>query len=84
VFPKELVKPCILAGCPPGKTVLDPFGGTGTVGQVADELGRNAVLIELNPVYVAMQTGRNSIVQVVNPSGVNSPAEQDRGSGWLF
>ena len=84
VFPKELVKPCILAGCPPGKTVLDPFGGTGTVGQVAEELGRNAVLIELNPVYVAMQQGRNSMVNVVSAGADRSPAEQERGSGWLF
>src|SRR5207253_10593272 len=46
-FPKELVRPCILAGCPPGGKILDPFAGSGTVGQVAEELGRDAVLIEL-------------------------------------
>lgn len=60
VFPKDLVKPCILAGCPKGGTVLDCFAGTGTVGQVAEELGRDAVLIELNPAYVAMQGCRES------------------------
>lgn len=50
-FPPALITPCILAGCPPGGTVLDPFGGSGTTGQVALELGRRAVLIELNPQY---------------------------------
>lgn len=35
-------------------TVLDPFAGSGTTGQVALELGRKAVLIELNPAYVKL------------------------------
>ena len=63
MFPKDLVKPCILAGCPKGGTALDPFAGSGTVGLVAEELGRNAILIELNPVYVEMQKGRQAINQ---------------------
>jgi DNA modification methylase len=50
-FPPALVKPCILAGCPKGGTVLDPFGGAGTTGLVADRLNRSAILIELNPEY---------------------------------
>lgn len=50
-FPPALVEPCIKAGCPKGGTVLDPFGGAGTVGLVADRLGRDAILIELNPEY---------------------------------
>jgi len=57
-FPPALVEPCILAGCPKGGTVLDPFGGAGTVGLVADRLERNAVLIELNPKYNEMATRR--------------------------
>lgn len=39
-------------------TVLDPFGGAGTVGLVADRLGRDAILIELNPAYAAMAKKR--------------------------
>jgi DNA modification methylase len=39
-------------------TVLDPFGGAGTTGLVADRLGRNAILIELNPDYAAMARRR--------------------------
>ena len=57
-FPPALVEPCILAGCPKGGTVLDPFGGAGTTGLVADRLGRNAILIELNPEYAEMARRR--------------------------
>jgi adenine-specific DNA methylase len=39
-------------------TVLDPFGGAGTTGLVADRLGRNATLIELNPKYAEMARKR--------------------------
>lgn len=54
----ELAETCIKAGCPKGGTVLDPFGGAGTTGLVADRLQRNAVLIELNPEYAAMAERR--------------------------
>lgn len=57
-FPPNLIEPLILAGCPAGGTVLDPFGGAGTTGLVADRLGRDAVLIELNPTYAAMASNR--------------------------
>ena len=57
-FPPALVEPCILAGCPKDGTVLDPFGGAGTTGLVADRLGRNAVLCELNPEYATMAESR--------------------------
>jgi DNA modification methylase len=57
-FPPALIEPCILAGCPRGGTVLDPFGGAGTTGLVADRLGRNAILIELNPEYADMAERR--------------------------
>jgi DNA modification methylase len=57
-FPPALIEPCILAGCPEGGTVLDPFGGAGTTGLVADRLKRNAVLIELNPAYADMARKR--------------------------
>jgi DNA modification methylase len=53
-FPPKLIEPCILAGCPIGGTALDPFGGSGTVGMVAENNGRNSILIELNPKYIEM------------------------------
>jgi DNA modification methylase len=57
-FPPSLIEPCILAGCPEWGTVLDPFGGAGTTGLVADRLLRNAVLIELNPEYAEIARRR--------------------------
>ena len=62
-FPPDLIKPCILAGCPTGGTVLDPFGGSGTTGMVALELGRSAELIELNPDYVDIIEQRTNVTQ---------------------
>lgn len=50
-FPPALIEPCILAGCPVGGVVLDPFGGSGTTAGVALAHGRKAVLCELNPEY---------------------------------
>lgn len=57
-FPKELIAPCILAGCPKGGTVLDPFFGSGTTGVVAIETGRHFVGIELNTEYVKIAQDR--------------------------
>lgn len=54
----ELAETCIKAGCPVGGTVLDPFGGAGTTGLVADRMQRNAVLIELNPEYAELARKR--------------------------
>lgn len=53
-FPPDLIKPCVLAGCPVGGIVLDPFGGTGTTAAVAMGFGCNAILCELNPEYIQL------------------------------
>lgn len=58
VMPDALAEICIAAGCPVGGTVLDPFGGAGTTGLVADRLQRDAILIELNPEYADMARNR--------------------------
>jgi DNA modification methylase len=60
-YPPDLIKPCVLAGTRVGDTVLDPFAGSGTTGAVALELGRNAILIELNPAYVQLIEERCTI-----------------------
>jgi DNA modification methylase len=57
-FPPKLIEPCILAGCPKGGTVLDPFFGAGTTGLVAELHGRNCIGIELNPAYAALAEKR--------------------------
>lgn len=58
VMPAALAEICIAAGCPADGVVLDPFGGAGTTGLVADRMGRDAILIELNPEYAAMAKRR--------------------------
>lgn len=64
-FPPELVERCLLAGCPKGGSVLDPFGGAGTTALVADQMQLDATIIELNPDYVHIAVNR---------------IEQDRGA----
>lgn len=59
-FPPKLVEPCIMAGAPAGGVVLDPFGGSGTVGQVAEALGRSWIAFDLNPDYVALAEKRTA------------------------
>ncbi|HET6453174.1 MAG TPA: site-specific DNA-methyltransferase, partial [Armatimonadota bacterium] len=58
VYPQELIRPCILAGCPPWGVVLDPFFGAGTTGLVAKQEGRHYLGIELNEAYVEMAAQR--------------------------
>ena len=78
-FPRKLVEPCILAGCPAGGVVLDPFFGSGTVGVVALSLGRQYIGIELNPAYAEM--ARNRIEHgTVDPDQV----EEEKAQGTLF
>ena len=60
-FPPDLIEPCILAGCPEGGTVLDPFGGAGTTGLVASSHNRNSILCELNPEYAQLALDRIGI-----------------------
>ena len=57
-FPKDLIEPCIKAGCPKGGIVLDPFGGSGTTGIVSKHLKRKAILIELNEEYISIAKKR--------------------------
>jgi DNA modification methylase len=58
VFPPELIEAPILAGCPKGGIVLDPFSGAGTTALVARKLNRRFIGIELNPEYVRMSRER--------------------------
>ena len=66
VYPEELIKPCVLAGCPAGGTVFDPFTGSGTTAVVALKNGRNYIGTELNPEYVKIAEDR--IQNQVQPS----------------
>lgn len=66
-FPPDLIEPCIIAGCPVGGVVLDPFGGSGTTAGVALKNGRKAVLCELNPEYAAMMPARIAAIAGETP-----------------
>lgn len=59
-FPEKLIEPCILAGCPVGGVVLDPFCGSGTTGIVSVRNERNFIGLELNPEYAEMSIRRIS------------------------
>jgi DNA modification methylase len=74
-YPPDLIKPCILAGCPVGGEVLDPFFGAGTTGLVADRLGRNCTGIELNPAYAEIAR-----VRMQRDGGMFTEVSQDEGA----
>jgi site-specific DNA-methyltransferase (adenine-specific) len=64
VYPPALITPCILAGCPVGGTVLDPFAGSGTTLLVATQHLRKSIGIELNPEYIQIAKRRLNSVQL--------------------
>ncbi len=68
-FPPALIEPCILAGCPAGGVVLDPFGGSGTTAGVAVAHGRKAIICELNPEYGKLVHDRVNSIASIAPKG---------------
>ena len=64
-FPPDLIEPCILAGSRPGDTVLDPFNGSGTTGEVSIKHRRNYIGLELKPDYIELTKKRLAKVQPV-------------------
>lgn len=67
VYPEKLIEPCILAGCPVGGVVIDPFFGSGTTGAVAKKLGREYIGIDINPEYCTMSEDRINNVASLTP-----------------
>ena len=68
VFPPALVAPCVKAGCPPGGIVLDPFMGSGTTAQVAQDYGRQWLgfdLDERNLELAARRTRQRSLFTLI-------------------
>lgn len=63
-FPTDLIEPCILAGCPKGGIILDPFFGAGTTGLVALKNNRKFIGIELNKEYIKISNKRLENVQM--------------------
>jgi len=63
-YPPELITPCILAGCPEGGIVFDPFAGSGTTIATANQLGRRGIGIDLNYNYLQLAQERVGKVQL--------------------
>jgi DNA modification methylase len=74
-FPEALAETCILAGCPMGGIVLDPFAGSGTTLAVAARLGRHYLGVELQPDYVPLIEQR---------LGLSRPGCEDRTLSFDF
>ncbi|RCK68297.1 site-specific DNA-methyltransferase [Desertihabitans brevis] len=53
-MPVALAERCVLAGCRPGGTVLDPFSGSGTTGLAAARHGRRYIGIDLSADYLEL------------------------------
>lgn len=75
-FPPELVRRCLQASLRPGDAVLDPFGGSGTTGLVADKFAADATLIELNPEYCDLIRARlaSGLVHMDRPATTKQEA----------
>ena len=69
VFPKELPRRCVVAGCKPGGTVLDPFSGSGTTGAAAVQSGRRYVGIDINADYLDLSLKTRLQQPVLNLGG---------------
>ena len=72
VMPTKLVQPCILAGCPAGGVVLDPFGGSGTTARVAEDNGRQWLLFDLSAKYAEIakrKTAQTGLLGRVDHAG---------------
>jgi DNA modification methylase len=73
VYPPELPERCILAGCRPGGTVLDPFSGSGTTGVAAQRVGRRYIGIDLNAEYLDLSLRskkRFNLAKVLSPEDI--------------
>jgi len=82
-FPERIPEIAIKAGSAEGDTVLDPFFGSGTVGVVAERLGRHWIGIELNPEYADI--AKNRLLKAKDPGAYKQrEREQQTGQANLF
>jgi site-specific DNA-methyltransferase (adenine-specific) len=76
-FPPELIEPIILASAPPGGVVLDPFGGSGTVGVVCRQHNRRFILCDIAEENVKLAKNRIS-------EGITTNDKKRLNSGSLY
>ncbi len=81
VFPEDIPRKCITVACPENGVVLDPFAGSGTTLKVAEELGRDAIGIEINPAYVRIIQDRlNRECEVIDfRKGISPGSKRNHG-----
>lgn len=85
-YPPKLISPIIQAACPQGGTVLDPFIGSGTTAQVARELGRKTVGIELNLEYcsiISKRTQQQGLLNVLESETSKTPHSGTEATGHI-
>ncbi len=75
IFPRELVRRCLLAGCPEGGTVLDPFVGSGTVPVIATKHGFQSIGIDINSQYLELAKKRIGAAQTEAPDAAPVPQQ---------
>lgn len=78
-YPVDLIRPCILAGCPPRGTVLDPFSGSATTGVAAFQNNRHYIGLDLNRDYLDMACRR--LGDLMSPGTLAKPTE-DLFASW--
>ena len=79
VMPEALAKICVIAGCPPDGTVLDPFFGSGTTALVARANGCKCIGIELNPEYIEISKRRLSQEVLAFSESPHGPTDAGQG-----
>lgn len=81
-FPPELIVRPVIASCPPGGTILDPFGGSGTTAAVATGHGRNCISIDFDSRNVALAQARVGMFLTVedDPSEARTKANRPTDS----
>lgn len=78
VFPEELCRIPVLATCPAGGVLLDPFAGTGTALKVARDHDRRAVGIDASREYLGVAQSRLGFAAGTAPSAAAEAAGHDR------
>ncbi|SEB20340.1 DNA-methyltransferase [Paraburkholderia sartisoli] len=79
--PLEIVERMVLASCPPGGRVLDPFMGSGTTAVACARQRREFVGYEINESYCAIARERVSAVSPVAMRAPDAPAVSAAAAG---
>lgn len=82
-FPPELITRPVIAACPPGGTILDPFGGSGTTAMVATGHGRNCIAIDIDPRNADLARERVGMFLDIDHLDGTTPTSEPEDDGQL-